>query len=102
MFNASYLSRESSERGLAYLAHSDFQNGLVAGVPQGITVAHKFGERVSANGAKQLHDCGIVYYPTRPYLLCVMTRGDDFSKLTEVIQSVSRIVYQSVDEQRAE
>jgi len=60
-------------------------------------VASRFGERAHGPaGAKQLHDCGIVYCPRRPYLLCVMTRGDDFQELTGTIRDLSRLVYSDV------
>ncbi len=64
-------------------------------------VAHKFGERSFLDKkTKQLHDCGIVYHPAKPYVLCVMTRGDDFDKLSAVLRSVSALVYQEVDAQQ--
>ena len=47
---------------------------------------------------KQLHDCGIVYYPKHPYLLCVMTRGDSFEYLDDTIRDISHLVYQEVNE----
>ena len=97
LFNASYLSRTMSERGLEYLTRSSFTNGIVAGVPAGITVAHKFGERSLGEGVRQLHDCGIIYYPKRPYVLCVMTRGSDFEKQANVISNISRIVWDEID-----
>jgi hypothetical protein len=66
-----------------------------------IPVAHKFGERTGfAGGVKQLHDCGIVYYPKNPYLLCIMTRGTDFTKLESTIAAVSKMVYQEFDSRK--
>jgi beta-lactamase class A len=102
LFNASYLSRQLSEKALKLLAQSDFKDGLVAGVPAGIKVAHKYGYRITGvNGEiKQLHDCGIVYYPNHPYLLCVMTSGKDNEYLDDAIKEISRIVYEEIDKQQ--
>ncbi len=75
LYNASYLSADSSEKALSLLSKSTFQDGLVAGVPASVPVAHKYGERGFSNSSKkQLHDCGIVYAPGSPYLICVMTQ----------------------------
>jgi len=101
LFNASYLTREYSEKALKLLSQSEFRQGLVAGVPDGTVVAHKFGERVWGDtGEHQMHDCGIVYYPAKPYLLCVMTQGRDFSSLTDVVSGISKFVYEEVQAQQ--
>lgn len=100
LFNASYLNKETSERALELLSRSEFKDGIVAGVPQDVLVSHKFGERsIEGSETKQLHDCGIVYYPGRPYLLCIMTRGDDFKKLAEVIKGASSLIYNQIKSQ---
>lgn len=101
LYNASYLSKEYSEKALRLLSEVDFADGIRAGVPEGVTVANKFGERAIGN-VKQLHDCGIVYYNDRPYLICIMSRGNDFQKLAASIEDVSRVVYQEVDRQARE
>jgi beta-lactamase class A len=93
LYNASYLSRDMSERLLSNLAGSTFTKGIVAGVPSGTKVAHKFGEHVASDGTKQLHDCGVVYRTGRPYLLCVMTKGNDFEKLASAIADISKEVW---------
>lgn len=99
LYNATYLSQDASEWLLEALAQAEYRRGLVAGVPDGVTVAHKFGEAADDGaGAVQLHDCGIVYAPRHPYLLCVMTRGRDFERLHEVIAAVSAEVYAAVTE----
>jgi len=100
LYNASYLNAQTSEKVLEWLTSSEFENGLVAGVPSDVTVAHKFGERFLESGEKQLHDCGIIYYPGNPYLLCVMTRGTDFDSLSSIIRKVSEKVYREVDSRR--
>ncbi len=96
LFNASYLSPQHSEQILAYLTDTDFNRGIVAGVPSDVTIAHKFGELETPEGIRQLHDCGIVYAPQNPYVLCVMTQGKDFKKLERFLQSVSRLTYTQV------
>jgi beta-lactamase class A len=100
LYNASYLSKEASDWALDTLSKSEFKAGLVAGVPPSITVSHKFGEHSDVDsGTVQLHDCGIVYYPQNPYLLCVMSRGPNFESLIDVISEVSRIAFTEVDTQ---
>jgi len=97
LFNATYLGPELSERTLSVLADATFKDGLVAGVPKNVVVSHKFGYRVfddkDPNSLRELHDCGIVYYPNHPYLLCVMTKGTNYDNLKNTIKDLSAIVY---------
>lgn len=102
LYNAQYLNVEMSQKALSLLTRSAYVDGLVAGVPAGVKVAHKFGIRdISGEQTKQFHDCGIVYHPKRPYLLCVMTRGNDMQKNIAIIAEISRRVYAEVDAQFA-
>lgn len=97
LYNASYLNQKYSNLALEMLSKSTYKNGLVAGVPENVTVAHKFGERFfEQNNEKQLHDCGIIYKENKPYLLCIMTKGTDFVKLSNYIKDVSKLVYDSI------
>lgn len=100
LYNASYLSREFSEKALQILTGSEFSHGIRGGLPPGQLAAVKFGE--SGVGPDptvvQLHEVGIVYYPGRPYLLGIMTRGKRGGDFAAVIREVSRLVYVTVDE----
>jgi len=96
LYNSTYLTKQASNDALAMLAQVEFRSGLVRGVPNHVKVAHKFGERTHGK-VSQLHDCGIVYHPGNPYLLCVMTRGTSFEKLSGIISEISRIVYNHVN-----
>ncbi|MEK7612180.1 MAG: serine hydrolase [Patescibacteria group bacterium] len=103
LYGATYLNQEMSELALKLLSETDFREGIVAGVPENITIAHKFGARSSSQESHgkiihELHDCGIIYYPKHPYLLCVMTQGEDFNSLAKTVQEISRIAYASLDE----
>ncbi len=94
LFNASYLSKAMSEKALDILSRTQFNDGLRAKLPKDILVANKFGERGFKNSKiKQLHDCGIIYIPDNPYLLCIMTQGEDFNVLKSIIADLSEIVY---------
>ena len=96
LYNSSYLSKNYSEEALKILARTVFMDGLVAGVPVGVTVSHKFGERIYENsGERQLHDCGIIFKENRPYLIAVMTRGTDFVALAGIIEKISEMVYKA-------
>lgn len=97
LFNTSYLNAELSEKALELLSQVEFSKGVRAGVPSEISVAHKFGIReIGDSIGKQLHNCGIVYYPKHPYIVCIMTRGKDFNKLAEVIADISGEVYKEI------
>jgi beta-lactamase class A len=96
LYNATYLNEELSEKALKLLTETDFENGIVSGVPKGITVAQKYGER-GKNGIRELHDCGIVYFPDHPYILCIMTKGLDYSNLAGIIRDISKLTYEHVD-----
>ncbi len=98
LYNASYLEKDMSERALEILSRSAFHGGIVAGLPAGVTVAHKFGERELDSGITQLHDCGIVYYPKSPYLMCIMTKGTSIEKSSETIAKISSTTFQGLDE----
>jgi len=98
LYNATYLSRDLSEKALDLLSRIEFDKGLPAGVPEDVVVAHKFGERIYPNGgANQLHDCGIIYHDRTPYVLCVMTRGYKIPDLINIIRDVSSHTYKFVN-----
>ena len=100
LYSVAFLSKDNSEKLLSILSHSQFDQGLRQGVPESITIAHKFGERSLGKGEAELHDCGIIYYPNNPYILCVMTKGTSFSNLATIIGHISTLVYQEVDSRK--
>ena len=50
----------------------------------------------------QLHHFGIVYYPGKPYLIGVMTRGGSKEVKEQVVENLSRITYMAVHRQLTE
>jgi beta-lactamase class A len=106
LFNASYLSDVWSEATLELLSRIKFDRGITGKLPKDTKVAHKFGERKyfeqlpnwQTRERAQLHDCGIIYYPWKPYLLCIMTRWDNMEQLSTMTQDISKMIYDTVDE----
>lgn len=103
LYNATYLDRTNSEHALKLLSETDFNEGIEAGVPSGVVVAEKFGEtRIpDPNGnviGKQLNNCGIIYYPEHPYLLCIMTKavGTNVPLLEKQVSTLSGLVYKNM------
>lgn len=94
LYNASYLSRSSSEYALQLLSECDFKEGMVKELPKNIAVAHKFGEW--GNNKLNVHvlsESGIVYYNDKPYLLTVMTKGANVKNLAPEISKISKMTY---------
>jgi beta-lactamase class A len=87
------VSRAASEEMERVLLAQKFREGLPAGLPAGVRVAHKTGSitRIS-------HDAGIVYPPGRkPYVLVVLTRGvSEGARARRLIADISRAVYEDV------
>lgn len=98
LFNGTYLLPTYSEKALKLLGQPEFTAGLVSGIPQEVTAAHKFGRRVfnatkSTPVREELHDCGNIYLKDHPYFLCVMTEGWSDTVLSGVINNISKTVY---------
>ena len=94
VYDASMLHPKAADELLQMLSTTEYDAALKAGLPAGTQVAHKWGHRnvkgAPRQAAEQLHDCGIIYKPGRPFLLCVMTAGVDEAALGKVIADVAR------------
>ncbi len=97
LYNSTYLSKRSSEFALELLSEVNFKEGILRGLPPAVKVAHKFGEWGDAQrNIHELHEAGIVYLNNKPYLLTIMTRGDNSKVLSEEIGKISKVVYDFV------
>jgi len=95
LYNSTYLSIEDSELAISLLLGSEFDQGIKAGLPDGVPLAHKFGEERDASGF-QLHETALVYIGDEPYLLTIMTKGPDMKALPQVLASISRYVHEEM------
>jgi beta-lactamase class A len=81
LYNGTFLSPMMSEKAIEILMKCDFNQGMEAGLPQGTKIAHKFGEWGNREGRHELHEMGIIYLGSKPYLLTIMTAGKEVEKL---------------------
>lgn len=102
LYSSTYLLNTYSEQVLEFLTRTNFVKGITQGVDPSIKIAHKFGEHTiyypdyKGQPDYQLHDCGIVYYPGKPYFICIMTEGKNLSNLESIIGNISSIVFEYV------
>jgi beta-lactamase class A len=83
-------SQTQSDSILGFLLAQEFNDGIPAGLPQGIRVAHKTGDITGV-----AHDAAIVYPAGRgPYVLVILTKGyTDRSEAARLMADLSRLVY---------
>jgi beta-lactamase class A len=93
MYLSSYLRRPMSEVALNIMLYTKYNSQIPAGVPSNIPIAHKVGFYFQQG---YFHDCGIVYVPKKPYVLCIMSKDSDKVEADRVISTVSKIVYDYV------
>ena len=98
LYNSSFLSRQHSEFALELLTQSHFPDHLRRHLPTDVVVASKFGFHgfeVSGQLHHELHECGIIYRPRSPYVMCVMTRTDRSSpeSVDQLLGEISRIIW---------
>ncbi len=120
LYDGTTMAPQAAELALKWLSVASWKDGLVAQLPADAVVAHKYGRReLQAAGlpsdiaqrdtagkrvevaarpgepAIQLSDCGILYRPGRPILVCLMTEGRDEAVVTEALQTVGKLVWNS-------
>ncbi|GAC1413663.1 MAG: hypothetical protein NVSMB66_6040 [Candidatus Doudnabacteria bacterium] len=99
LYNATYLNHDYSESALKLLTQTS-DRGIAEGLPNDITVAHKYRVRELVKNNKpegtEYHDCGIVYFPSHPYILCISMNSKDGSAVIAAIKLINSTVYQYV------
>jgi hypothetical protein len=101
LYNSTYLNSEYSEIALRMLTKTSYNNGINRYIPAGITVAHKFGERIFTDHC-QVHDSGILYINNMPILLTVMTRGKNQPDLEDLLAEIGKTVKEDVEKRLSE
>lgn len=91
-----YLSNADSNEILTYLSRSSYNTYLRAGVDSTVPFAHKMGVLNTVNGERISSDCGIVYLPQRPYVLCVLIFSEEAAPVETHMKYISRIIYEYI------
>src|SRR3989344_798200 len=86
LYNSSYLTEENSQKLLAYLSQSEFDDYIQSGLEQDIVFSHKVG---TSDEEKVFIDSGVVYAKSRPYVLTVMTKNETEQQAKEIMKDVS-------------
>lgn len=93
LYNAQYVNTANSQAILTFLSNSPFNDKIVAGVPKDIKVAHKIG---MYDTNLTYSDCGIVYAPSRNYLLCLGSSGTSEKIASKFMSEISKATYDYV------
>jgi beta-lactamase class A len=93
LYNGSYLSFKNSEECLSMLSKTEFNEGLISGLPANCISSHKFGEG-GPSSEPNFSEAAIVYCGKTPYIITIMTKGRDMKSLPAVSAEISRKVYQ--------
>lgn len=100
LINSTYLSREYSEKALSLLDQLNDKIGVGEEIPKDLIFVHRYGGRkyVENNINKyQMYDCGIIYYPDHPYILCASVKGQSMNALEEYLKNLGKEVYSEID-----
>jgi beta-lactamase class A len=90
LYYSSYMRRTFSELALSLMLETDFNSQLPSGIPRNVPISHKIGMYYDGG---YYHDCGIIYLPEKPYILCVMSLNSTLEEANNVISYASKEVY---------
>lgn len=85
------VDQDSSRQMIEILERQKFNEGIPAGLPAGIRVAHKTGEITKIH-----HDAAIVFAP-KPFVLVILVRGIADTKVSGALMAdITRALYQAI------
>lgn len=96
IYNSANLSPEYADYAADLLANCDFKEGFAKGFPPNTQMWHKFGQWKGRDSESELHESGVVYIKGKPYLITIMTRGNDTEKLAQAIQAICKMIYDEI------
>ena len=88
LMSGNILSDDSKNKILTSLTDTFYENWLVAGVPQGVRVAHKYGKEIHV-----VNDAGVVF-SSKPYIVVVMSKGVVDKEADGIFPVLSKIVFE--------
>ena len=94
LYTSSYLSPENSQKLLALMTESAFDDFIEGGLPESTFFSHKIGVAVDKG---VFVDSGIVYAGSRSYILTVMVETGDELKAQRVMKDISETVHTYVN-----
>ncbi len=89
LYLSSFLTRDNSNEILEILTETNFNDKIATIVDEDVKVSHKIGVYESEG---VYSDCGIIYAPNRPYILCIMVNSTE-DKAKQHMQYISRMIY---------
>lgn len=101
IYFAEYLNRIFSELCLSIMSETDYNKLLPAGIPSDVKISHKYGVYHLSEKQHGYNDCGIIHYPDKPYLLCIMSRKVTEDGAEKTISEISKVVYDYINENRS-
>lgn len=103
LFTSLYLSTilepEHSEYILKELTNTSFDVKGMAGIPENVTIAQKFGNYYSGT-EEYFHSCGIMYIGEGRFFYCVMTKNQPSKEAEKTISAIVKALYEYVIEVR--
>lgn len=91
LYLSCFLNYENSQQILAWMTEAESPTRLRGGIPENVKVAHKYG----TSAGRSESDCGIVYVPKRPYIICFMIDAPP-EEANKIITDISKKVYDYV------
>ena len=93
LYNATYLNHANSEYCMNLLLRCNFDKGITRDLPSSAKVAHKFGERYTESKLTQFHEAGVVYAGGKPYVISIMSEGENHDMLIDCVARISKLVF---------
>jgi beta-lactamase class A len=105
LYNSTGLKKKNSERALKLLTGSTYKRGIRKAIPANIPFAQKYGIRTGKtllpNGEfeyRQLHQLGIVYHPSKPFIISVMIKYHDRELMDKIMYDLGKMTWDAIQE----
>lgn len=99
LYNSTYLSDEFSEKAMTLLVKTENKVGFAVTLSKNLAIANREGIRTFETGGTkmyEIYDCGVIFYPGHPYLLCAAAQSKDGNKLKVFFQSLGELAYKEM------
>jgi beta-lactamase class A len=81
------VNTNNKDEILSYLTDTSFESWIAAGIPEGISFAHKYGREVNV-----VNDAGVVF-AAKPYVVVVLSKGVVEREADENFPVLSKAIY---------